>query len=441
MAESIPLSSILNILGLSIQDLSIPNLPEPIELPENFELEFIETEGQLVDADTLEPIPKVTVLSPLKIPVRTDNEGKFTIKVPNILESPFSPSKFQSNILGKRNKYSPKIITPYLSNREVKPSLGIIPLLPIESDLLQEITDLLTFQDAEVEEYATIDLSFEFFVEKRLNGSIDELKKLVIPLILGLIAQYGIAKVQEQLEKVKANGNKLTQELIQQITCPTSDAFDKILSTQNKLVYQLDKVLKSIKSANDVIQTTDNIIQTVDTVFQVLKVLPTPTAIGGVGIPISVVNTVQDVKNFLNNNIGKFKQGSSALATILGLLVKVLTQVLDFLKLLDLINQYCASQQNTEISTTGEDPVLTELSELSREQQQQQPIPPIDNLNGFTFDIETENTTADLKRRRAVAKNKQGTTLLKGEYSYSAIDKILIDELIFYIQTNDLKAD
>ena len=55
--------------------------------------------------------------------------------------------------------------------------------------------------------------------------------------------------------------------------------------------------------------------------------------------------------------------------------------------------------------------------------------------------VETENTTNSLKRRRATATNPSGVVMLRGEYSFSSIDQILIDELVFYIQVNDLKAD
>jgi hypothetical protein len=52
-----------------------------------------------------------------------------------------------------------------------------------------------------------------------------------------------------------------------------------------------------------------------------------------------------------------------------------------------------------------------------------------------------EKGNTEIKRKRAVAKNQAGITLLKGEWSFSSNDQILIDELIFYIQSNDLKAD
>lgn len=45
-----------------------------------------------------------------------------------------------------------------------------------------------------------------------------------------------------------------------------------------------------------------------------------------------------------------------------------------------------------------------------------------------------------LDRRRAVAKDSKGIIVLRGEPSFSATDQILIDELAFYITSNNLKA-
>jgi hypothetical protein len=55
--------------------------------------------------------------------------------------------------------------------------------------------------------------------------------------------------------------------------------------------------------------------------------------------------------------------------------------------------------------------------------------------------VETEVTDKPLKRRRAIARNKGGVIMLQGEFSFSSIDQILIDELVFYIQQNNLKAE
>ena len=74
-------------------------------------------------------------------------------------------------------------------------------------------------------------------------------------------------------------------------------------------------------------------------------------------------------------------------------------------------------------------------------QQTTQTSPIISDYNGFKLSVETEPTTNSLKRRRAIAQNKQNVVMLKGEWSFSSIDQILIDELVFYIQQNNLKAD
>ena len=50
-------------------------------------------------------------------------------------------------------------------------------------------------------------------------------------------------------------------------------------------------------------------------------------------------------------------------------------------------------------------------------------------------------TDQGLKRRKAIARNSDGIIMLQGEPSFSSNDQILIDELVFYIKQNDLKAD
>ena len=54
--------------------------------------------------------------------------------------------------------------------------------------------------------------------------------------------------------------------------------------------------------------------------------------------------------------------------------------------------------------------------------------------------VETELTDQPLKRRRALARNKQGVVMLKGEWSFSSIDQLLINELVFYLQNVKVKC-
>ena len=63
--------------------------------------------------------------------------------------------------------------------------------------------------------------------------------------------------------------------------------------------------------------------------------------------------------------------------------------------------------------------------------------------NGFILAVETQEgkTNKDLKRRYAVGKDSQGVVVVKGEPSFASSDQILINELIFTIDKNDLKPN
>jgi hypothetical protein len=108
---------------------------------------------------------------------------------------------------------------------------------------------------------------------------------------------------------------------------------------------------------------------------------------------------------------------------------------MQYLNLLDMLIQHCAP------NTPQSQEVLNRvLLDLTKEAETQTVVNP-SSINGFTLTVETEITEKPLKRKRAIAKNRSGVNLLQGEWSFSSIDQILIDELLFYIQTNNLKAD
>jgi hypothetical protein len=148
-----------------------------------------------------------------------------------------------------------------------------------------------------------------------------------------------------------------------------------------------------------------------------------------------VVNNVQDAKDFLKGLSGKLKSSNSSLTSIINPLEDTLTKVISYLNFIDKITQICSPD-----TPTSQQQISTELTALTSQQSNQQ-SPIVINVNGFEMGVETESTTNTLKRRRAIARNKGGVIMLTGEWSFSSIDQILIDELVFYIQQNNLKAD
>ena len=120
--------------------------------------------------------------------------------------------------------------------------------------------------------------------------------------------------------------------------------------------------------------------------------------------------------------------------------------VSNLLGMLDMLIQKCAEEIGGEegdaISQQTQQQISNQLLE-STQNQSNQGSPVVTNVNGFDMSVITVDniTIGGLKRRRAVAKNKAGIIMLKGEPSFSSNDQILINELTFYIKQNDLKAE
>ena len=118
----------------------------------------------------------------------------------------------------------------------------------------------------------------------------------------------------------------------------------------------------------------------------------------------------------------------------------LLTQALALLKIADEKTQQCLEElggvEETQIALSAE------LVALSNQQAEEDNSPVVSNVNGFTMGVEVDPKykVGTLDRRRAVAKDSKGIVILRGEPSFSATDQILIDELAFYITTNNLKA-
>tara|TARA_B110000971_G_C19516086_1_gene279651 strand:- start:42 stop:503 length:462 start_codon:yes stop_codon:yes gene_type:complete len=146
----------------------------------------------------------------------------------------------------------------------------------------------------------------------------------------------------------------------------------------------------------------------------------------------------------INDELEKLeeKSESTSKATLVSLVFVIagISTVLLLLSAIDKMAQECAEENgvtNLELEVINQ-----ELLDLA-EEESEDGNPVIGNTNGFIFSVETDNSNpvGTLKRRFAVAKDSRGVTLLKGEPSFSSSDQILIDELVFYIQQNDLKAN
>ena len=98
----------------------------------------------------------------------------------------------------------------------------------------------------------------------------------------------------------------------------------------------------------------------------------------------------------------------------------------------------CSSSKSLE--TPALEPPSKELIEISQAQQQAEKSPNLSTYQGFIFEIEEVPFSPTVNRKRALGKNQDGITLIQTELSFTPSDKVLIDELKFIIDRDNLKA-
>ena len=319
-------------------------------------------------------------------------------------------------------------LLPLRGDNSIKNNLGLIGLKSLKKDLDEEILKNVFLPHTEVKEITKPKKKLRWRANQKLIDLLNKLKTILLPIILTMIAKFGVSKVQELISK-----GKIKAQDIKNKSCPPQEEIDKIIKRKNKLVKQLNNSLKIINTTLTLIGITRNFINLSLTTSKTLEAssLALPTTIPGV--TAGSVNKFGEFIRKFNDKATTTKQYVNGLFLILSSLKIVLTQILTYLNLLDTLIQDCYPEAEQE-------QISSELLALTQEQAKQQ-SPIVTIVNNFTMGVETEKTTNSLKRRRAIATNAGGVVMLKGEWSFSSIDQILIDELVFYIQVNDLKAD
>ena len=326
--------------------------------------------------------------------------------------------------------YESMEIIPYKGDGTPKKDMGVLPLVPLKTSVEEDSINISRLTEGQINTLTGTKRDAKYFTQKRLDDLIQNLKDKILPMLLTLIADFGMSKISELKSKGTA---ELQKEIENKSFCPPQDVIDNVIKRKNNLVKILNQTLKLINSVTKTLGLFGKLVDILNVTFIFLKTFPVPL-VGG--MPISVPLLVQDNKKEIEKVIRTISITNKSLLTTLVILRETLIQILELLNMLDLLIQHC-SPDNEQTQTQ----VSEELRNLANEQSQENNAPIIIEANGFKMDIETEKTEKTLKRKRAIAKDPGGVTVLKGEWSFSSVDQILIDELVFYIENNNLKAD
>ena len=254
---------------------------------------------------------------------------------------------------------------------------------------------------------------------KQIMNVVNIIKGKLIPLAIGLLIAFGITKLTQKELKV----------------CPTPDALKNNIKRRNRVVKQLNQIYIALAINTTLAAVFSIIAIKLKELKLTIDNLPFPVAVPpGVGVPYSVIGNLQSVSDFIKELEKQNKDLNKQIIIALIFLVAALIAIVLLLKGIDQLTEECANNEDLEYESISQ-----ELLDLT-EETAAEGTPVLTNVNGFAMEVVTIDGVGQLKRRRAVAKNKQGVIQLKGEPSFSSSDQILIDELAFYITSNNLKA-
>ena len=359
----------------------------------------------------------------------TGTDGEFN------LIGEYTPGEiFKINIFAK--DFSQKNINPFNLKKEIKNQgeLGIITLKNSKADLRQSIDKQIAFTAIQMGIMKASKMNLEVAKQQAMNKVIVQIKTVLIPQVLTLIADFGIPNASDFIGQEFSSMNA---------TCPiNSGELNNIIRKKNNLTKALNNIMKFLKTVRVVIASVTGVVTALDIVINSITPVFVFFPIAGFGAP-DFGKPIKFIIEKIDKVVAKLKVVSNNTLVVITILIEELQRVLNFLALLDTLIGGCASSITSSGGTLiSQEQLSSDLLEATQEQSQQG-TPVVTNVNGFEMGvIPVDNSSVNgLKRRKAIAKNKAGVVMLEGEPSFSSNDQILIDELVYYIQTNDLKAD
>jgi len=226
-------------------------------------------------------------------------------------------------------------------------------------------------------------------------------------------------------------------DALKQQFCPTPDQLQRLIDTRNNIVGQLNSIGTKLSTLNfsigglqDVTNTLKSLLSSVETTklaasaaAKVVPVIP-----GAVPALLSDLETIDDkVLPLLEKNSGSI----NATAVPTAVVTSIINKIVNALGQLDSLILLC--NPNSILDTISDTIIQTANNQNQADVND-------GSYKGFTFQIEEVPFSPTVTRKRALALNQSGITLLQTELSFTANNQTLIDELKLIIDRDDLKA-
>jgi hypothetical protein len=225
--------------------------------------------------------------------------------------------------------------------------------------------------------------------------------------------------------------------------CPTASELVKIVNQRNQLIKILTQLRQQVLQIDKTTNPLKTLVITLTTATKLLKLAPLPVAVGSpaVALPLGTIITAGDTLNKLDTKINGFSSIILTFGAITKYIVKTIDEILAQIKTLDALVEKCAAEnaQKDGNNLAINNALNAEDSTLINNLQS----PNKDDTNtykGFILEVllDDKNDTR-FPKRYAVARTPGGVIVLRGESSFSSSVDVLLDEIKFIIDRDNLK--
>ena len=255
-----------------------------------------------------------------------------------------------------------------------------------------------------------------------------------LPQISGIVARQ-VGSIQG---KVSAQVQGRILEILSKFSnqCPTSTELQNVIKQRAallKVINSFEKRITPLKATADKLSIA---ITAAKALTRLLKATPLPTTIGtppgpagGVILSVSIgkVVTVGDRLATVNKILDSLEADRVGVLGIVDSASSTLTSLKNRLNAIDLAIQECSKESPdlSAILTTAQSKENTRLEGISD---------PNYEYKGYKLEIvQDPNSPAIAPRRFAIAKDRRGIVVLKGQPSFSSSVDVLLDEIKFRI--------
>lgn len=265
-----------------------------------------------------------------------------------------------------------------------------------------------------------------------------------------------ISNVVQSITRTTFQFNKTLDVLINRFknSCPSTPELRALIKQKNQINGALQQIEQKISTLNKVAQGSEIAVQALKAGKTIIKQIPAPTAIAGVGIPISIINNFSDALDNLGTLIDKEEASLDSIPEALDVISNDVGEVITKLKEFDVALNSCLEK---DPNITQEDlnsiTATTEnfIGAITNEELEEILNTPPGLLYGdYYLRLNYINTDFSFDKKQVIAQNKESVIdgefynenipveKLLGDESFSSSNIILVDEMKWLIDTKDL---